>query len=189
MSANRIADECGLSRGNVHYHFNNKDSIIYALYCEMSTEIRVKWADDTSKPTMSHMLAMFDRQLDLLWRYRFFYRELVALLAADESLQKRFSLDRQDRTDVILEYFEALVANGVLNPPRSRDSLRHLAKLSWILCDNWINYLSVDRVDVYPECTIEGRTLLLELFRPYLTSQALDYLEEVDAEEHRTPDA
>lgn len=177
ISANRIADECGLSRGNLHYHFKNKQSIINALYCEMSGEIRVEWADDTSYPTIQHMLGMFDRQLELIWRYRFLYRELVALLAADESLQKRFSFDRQDRTEIVVQYFESLVRDGFLETPRRPESLRYLTKLSWILCDNWINYISVDKLDVYPECRNEGHALLIELFRPYFTPRAMDYLE------------
>jgi AcrR family transcriptional regulator len=177
VSANRVADACGLSRGNVHYHFNNKQSIINALYCEMSQEIRVEWADDTSHPTIAHMLEMFDRQLELIWRYRFFYRELVALLAADRTLQQKFSHDRQERTELVVAYFEALVEKGVLHKPRQPDRLRNLTKLSWIFCDNWINYISVDEFDMYPECRAEGHELLLELFRPYFTPHALAYLE------------
>ena len=35
ISANRVADEMGISTGNLHYHFRTKNEIIYALYKEM----------------------------------------------------------------------------------------------------------------------------------------------------------
>ena len=173
ISANRIADECGLSRGNLYYHFNNKQAIINAIYERMASEVKISWVNDIEQPTVEHMLMMFDRQLELIWRYRFFYRELMALLAEDESLQLRFSKDRQSRTGVIVEYCQALIDNNVLIGPREPRSLRNLVKLSWILSDNLINYIAVDNPNVYPECVREGYELLIDLFKPYLSPDTL----------------
>ncbi len=177
ISANRIADACGLSRGNLYYHFNNKEAIINAIYDRMANEIKSGWVNDLEQPTVDHMLEMFDRQLALIWRYRFFYRELIALLAGDDLLQQRFSRDRQSRTRLIIRYFEALIANGVLTGPRDAKTLENVVKLSWILSDNWINYVSVDNTVAYPDCVSEGYELLIDLFRPYLSPHTLDVLE------------
>lgn len=176
ISANRIADECGLSRGNLYYHFNNKAAIIYAIYDRMASEVKCTWVGDLENPTIDHMLAMFDRQLAMIWRYRFFYRELMALLAADEQLQQQFSSDRQERTKLIVDFFAELIENRVLVGPRNRRTLENLVKLSWILSDNWINYISVDVTDVYPDCVNEGYELLIDLFRPYLSAATLSKL-------------
>lgn len=172
ISANRIADECGLSRGNLYYHYNNKQAIINAIYDRMAGEVKNGWVNDIEQPTVDHMLQMFDRQLELIWRYRFFYRELTALLAEDETLQLRFSKDRQKRTETIVEYCQALIDNGVLVGPRQPRWLCNLVKLSWILSDNLINYIAVDNPNVYPDCISEGYELLIDLFRPYLSPSA-----------------
>lgn len=176
ISTNRIADECGLSRGNLYYHFNNKAAIINAIYDRMAGEVKCTWIDDLENPTIDHMLAMFDRQLAMIWRYRFFYRELMELLAADERLQRQFSSDRQERTKLIVEFFAVLIERGVLVGPKNRRTLQNLVKLSWILSDNWINYISVDAPDVYPECVNEGYELLIDLFRPYLSAATVSKL-------------
>lgn len=176
ISANRIADECNLSRGNLYYHYNNKQGIINAIYDRMAAEVKNHWVNDIEQPTVEHMLRMFDRQLELIWRYRFFYRELTALLAEDEILQQRFSRDRQNRTEVIVEYCKALIRNNVLVGPREPRSLRNLVKLSWILSDNLINYIAVDTPNVYPDRVSEGYELLIDLFKPYLTREAREVL-------------
>lgn len=177
VSANRIADACGLSRGNLYYHFNNKEAIIHAIYGRIATEVKCNWVDDLEQPTVDHMLEMFDRQLALIWRYRFFYRELMALVAGDDLLQQRFSKDRHDRTRVIVNFFQALISNDVLLGPRDARTLENLVKLSWILSDNWINYVSVDNTVGYPDCVSEGYQLLIDLFRPYLSPETLTVLE------------
>jgi AcrR family transcriptional regulator len=176
ISANRIADECGLSRGNLYYHYNNKQAIINAIYDRMAGEVKNGWVNDIEQPTVDHMLQMFDRQLELIWRYRFFYRELTALLAEDETLQQRFSRDRQNRTETIVEYCQALIDNDILIGPGQPRSLSNLVKLSWILSDNVINYISVDKPNVYPDCISEGYELLIDLFRPYLSPAACEVL-------------
>lgn len=172
ISANRIADVCGVSRGNLYYHFNNKEEIIHAIYIRMANEVKFRWVNDLEQPTVTHMLEMFDRQLALIWRYRFFYREMMALLAGDEHLQQRFSKDRHDRTLIIIAYAQALIKNDVLLGPNDARELENLVKLSWILSDNWINYTSVDNA-VYPDCMSEGYELLIDLFRPYMARKAV----------------
>jgi AcrR family transcriptional regulator len=176
ISANRIADSCELSRGHLYYHFKKKEEIINALYERIATEVKQTWGYDPETPTVQHMLQMFDRNLALIWRYRFFYREMTALLALDEDLKARVSRDRRERTGVVIEFFQALIESGVLLGPKDPRTLRNLVKASWIVCDNWINYVSVDSSGVYPACVHEGYQLVLDLFRPYLSAKTLSVL-------------
>ena len=173
ISANRIADTCKLSRGHLHYHFKKKEEIVHAIYDRIATEVKRNWGDDLKRPTIHHMLEMFDRHLELIWRHRFFYREMMALLAADAGLQQRYSKDRRDRTLVIINFFRALIDNDVLLGPKDAKILKNLVKVSWIVSDNWINYVSVDSTAVYPDCVNEGYELIIDLFRPYLSPKTL----------------
>jgi AcrR family transcriptional regulator len=176
ISANRIADTCHLSRGHLYYHFKKKEEIISAIYDRIAAEVKHNWGDDLKQPTVHHMLEMFDRYLALIWRYRFFYREMLTLLAMDESLKQRFSKDRHDRTMVVVLFFQALIENDVLLGPRDAKTLKNLVKASWIVSDNWINYLSVDSTARYPDCVDEGYELVIDLFRPYLSPKTLSIL-------------
>lgn len=176
ISANRIADTCDLSRGHLYYHFKKKEEIIDAIYSRIAMEVKSNRIDGLRKPTVHHMLEMFDRYLSLVWRYRFFYREMTALLATDARLCQRFSKDRQERTLVITNFFEGLIASDVLRGPSDAKTLDNLVKASWIVCDNWINYVSVDSTATYPNCVTAGYEVVLDLFRPYLSPQTLSIL-------------
>ncbi len=176
ISANRIADACKLSRGHLYYHFKKKEAIINAIYDRIATEVKQNWGDDPERPTVQHMLEMFERNLALIWCYRFFYREMTALLALDEDLKKRFSKDRQQRTQVVIDFFLALINNEVLLGPKDPRTLKNLVKASWIVSDNWINYVSVDSTAAYPACVHDGYQLVLDLFRPYLSPKTLSLL-------------
>jgi AcrR family transcriptional regulator len=174
ISANRIADTCELSRGHLYYHFKRKEEIIHAIYGTIAAEM--KHNDDLKQPTVHHLLEMFDRYLGLVWRYRFFYREITALLAMDPELQQSFSKNRRERTQVLIKFFEALIANDVLRGPREPATLRNLIAASWMICDNWINYVSADGPIQYPECAEAGFEIVIDLFRPYLSPQTLTVL-------------
>ncbi len=176
ISANRIADTCNLSRGHLYYHFKKKDEIIHAIYDRIATEVKHNWGDDPKKPTVHHMLKMFDRHLALIWQYRFFYREMMALLAVDERLRQRFSKDRRGRTVVISNFFQALIDNGVLLGPNDPKTLKNLVTASWIVSDNWINYVSVESTALYPDCVNAGYELVIDLFRPYLSPKTVSLL-------------
>lgn len=177
VSVNRIATECGLSKGNLHYHFKTKQSLIRAIYDRITAEKRTEWGDDLAQPTAEHMREMFERQLSLIWRYQFFYKELMALLSADAELKHKFSQDRRDRSRVVFEFFKALIENDVLLGPANQKTLESLVTLSWILSDNWINYTAVDSRDIYPDFVREGYLLIIDLFRPYLSPATLAALQ------------
>jgi hypothetical protein len=55
----------------------------------MQAEILSDWHPEDLQPTMEYLSFSFFRELRLMWRYRFLYRELVPLLRADPILKRR----------------------------------------------------------------------------------------------------
>ncbi|MEP7245220.1 MAG: TetR family transcriptional regulator, partial [Gammaproteobacteria bacterium] len=95
VSLNRIAEACLISKGNLHYHFQNKQEIIRCIFQRLLDEMDASWYRDHLAPTLEHMAAMFVRQLQLILKYRFFYREMADLLRADRLLRKRWADNRE----------------------------------------------------------------------------------------------
>jgi len=171
VSTNRIAEAAGVSKGNLHYHFRTKQEITFTIWLRIEQEVD-SWTGDASHPTVLHMAEMLHRQYSLIWRYRFFYRELTTLLDGDVDLKYRFRRQRIQRMEEIRLFFEALVDSGVATPPATPDTFPNLIRISWMVSDYWLSFISVDSRAIDAESMQEGFQLMLELFDPMLTNQA-----------------
>ena len=141
VSANRIAEHCGISKSNLQYHFGNKREIIFALFQLAIEEMDAGWYRDHLAPTLEHMAAMFVRQLQLILKYRFFYRELADLLRQDPRLRRRFAANRERRLREVEKFMQALASGGVMRLPPDARRLRSIVDITWIISENWLNYV------------------------------------------------
>jgi AcrR family transcriptional regulator len=170
VSTNRIAETCGLSKGNLHYHFRNKREIIQHVYGEIVDEMNADWRTDPQHPTLHHMAAMFARQAILSYTYRFFYREMHALLRCDPLLMQRHRENWARRVPVLEAFFLALSHAGVLNLCGNRVLIRSLVQSTWIIADNWLNSVEFLGREISTDSIMSGYELILDIFRPYLAS-------------------
>src|SRR6202022_1033870 len=168
VSSNRIAERCGISKGNLQYHFRNKREIIYAVFQQAIGEMDAGWYRDHLAPTLEHMAAMFVRQLQLILKYRFFYRELAHRLRQDPQLRKRFADNRERRLRDIEKFMLALQARGLMRFPQDPRRLRSIIDVTWIVNENWLNYMDYHDREVTVEAMLEGYGEVIEVLRPYL---------------------
>jgi AcrR family transcriptional regulator len=168
ISVNRIAERCGISKGNLQYHFRNKREIVFALFQQAVEEMDGGWYRDHLAPTLEHMAAMFVRQLQLILKYRFFYRELADLLRVDAQLRRRFAQNRERRLRDLEKFMHALASRGLLRLPPDPHRLRSIVEVTWIVSDTWINYIEYHDRKVTTETILEGYYAILEVLRPCL---------------------
>lgn len=168
ISTNRIAEHCGISKGNLHYHFGNKSEIIRSVFQRALGEMDAGWYHDHLAPTLEHMAAMFVRQLQLILKYRFFYREMADLLRQDPLLRERFANNRERRLKEIERFFLTLSQRGLMRIPEDAQRLRSIVDVTWIVSENWLNYLEYHDRAVTPEAILAGYYEILEVLRPYL---------------------
>lgn len=168
VSANKIAERCGISKGNLQYHFNNKRDIICALFQLAIDEMDSGWYRDHLAPTLEHMAAMFVRQLQLILKYRFFYRELADLLRQDPQLRRRFAENRARRLLDLEKFMHALAGRGLMRLPPDARRLRSIVDVTWIVSENWLNYTEYDGHEITVQTILDGYYEILEVLRPYL---------------------
>jgi AcrR family transcriptional regulator len=172
VSTNRIADACNLSKGNVHYHFKNKESLIQSIFERMTREIEEDWGEDYLHPTLEHMAEMFHRQLHMIWEYRFFYRELTPLLHNDRLLKRSFAALRKRRIVQLEVFFESLIDEGFLVGLDSPDDVSALITNGWIISDYWLSYIDVEEKNINSHTIREGYSIMTHSLWPYLTNDA-----------------
>lgn len=168
VSASRIAERCGISKGNLQYHFPNKRDVVFAIFQLAIGEMNAGWYRDHLEPTLEHMAAMFVRQLQLIVKYRFFYRELADLLRQDPLLRRRYSENRERRFAVIEKFMQALAERGLMRLPQDERRLRSIVEVTWILSENWVNYTEHQDREMSAATILEGYRAILEVLRPYL---------------------
>jgi AcrR family transcriptional regulator len=168
ISASRIAERCGISKGNLQYHFSNKRDVVFAIFQLAIGEMNAGWYRDHLEPTLEHMVAMFVRQLQLIVKYRFFYRELADLLRQDPLLRRRYAQNRERRLAVIERFMQALADRGAMRLPPEPKRLRAIVEVTWILSENWVNYIEYQDREMSCATIQEGYAAILEVLRPYL---------------------
>ena len=169
VSTNRIAEHCGISKGNLHYHFHNKQEIVRFLFQRAVDEMDAGWYRDHLAATLEHMAAMFVRQLQLIRNYRFFYREMADLLRRDKVLRSRFAHNRERRLVEIERFFGALAQRGLMKLPADPRRLRSIVDITWIISENWLNYVEYHDRELTVEAVVAGYNEILEVLRPYLS--------------------
>jgi AcrR family transcriptional regulator len=168
VSSTRVAEGSGISKGNLQYHFPNKRDIIYALFQQAIQEMDAGWYRDHLAPTLEHMAAMYVRQLQLILKYRFFYREMADLLRQDAHLRKRFADNRERRMRELEKFMLALQDHGLMKFPSDPRRLRAIIDVTWIVNENWLNYMDYHDREVTVAAMLEGYAEILEVLRPYL---------------------
>lgn len=172
ISTNRIADECEVSRGNLYYHFRTKEEIIKTIFQQINKEIEESWYDDHRYPTMERMHLMFSRQMRLIWNYRFFYRELAALLQKDERLKILFMAMRRKRVKEVAWFFSEMVKAGFIELPAHSNKLDSLLLVTWLISDHWVPYLDMNDMNFNKNNIQKGFDLIFQILDPYFTEKA-----------------
>jgi len=172
VSTNHIAAAIDISPGNLYYHFRNKEDIIRALF----ERLFAKW-DETFQlppdraPGLADFEGLIASNYQLVWDYRFAYREMAALLHKDPGLQAHYQEVRQRGYAGFGELIEAFASAGVLTRPETAQELMALTELCWILSEQWPVNLEL-RGRTFDAAGIqEGIALMRYIFRPYLTSE------------------
>ncbi|MHB8150657.1 MAG: TetR/AcrR family transcriptional regulator [Desulfobulbia bacterium] len=175
VTTNHIAAAVGISPGNLYYHFRNKEDIIRAIFEQMDAYglEQYQLVLDTFQPgTLETMEQTFAMIQAYNWRYRFFKRELTALIMNDPLLKERFLHTHRTMLTVIRQSNDCSVASGTLKPMPEKEMALFSEEI-WLVALFWLNYLEVGGEEVNDETLRRGIDLLRNMVRPHLTKKAL----------------
>jgi AcrR family transcriptional regulator len=121
-----IADEMGISPGNLYYHFRNKDEIVGELFAALERRL-----DALLDPHVSGIVDVEDLWLFLhllfeaMWEHRFLYRDLDEILSRSRTLSTRFASIMRRGSATVAALCRSMVANGTM-----RASEREIAAIA-----------------------------------------------------------
>ena len=179
-----IADEMGISPGNLYYHFGNKEEILFELYARHEAGVLPLFADRGRRHLEIDDLWLWLHLLfEGMWQYRFLYRDLDQLTSHDDRLGARFGALFRKGAATVIQLCEGMAVAGALHA--SRQEIEALAQNAMLVAAYWPSY---DRVrqkgsPARPEGDA-GRAAyqVMALFGPYLVGDARAYLDRLAAD-------
>jgi len=112
VTTNHIAKAMGISPGNLHYHYKNREEIIRLLYTAMRKQMTlpVEELPKTLDALSEHQKLLIGIQ----WEYRFFFREILFLFSRDKELERQYIEDNIAHRSRIKVSIGIFIQNGEL---------------------------------------------------------------------------
>jgi AcrR family transcriptional regulator len=169
ISTRHVAAKLGISPGNLYYHFGNKEEIVLALYDRIEQQLLgIVVPLQHPSPSFDDVPQYLDRIFAHLWEYRFFYRDVTALLQDVPGLKERYRLLAEKVQANSRLLFKSLVEEGWMDA--TDEQIELLAANAWIVLSQWFTYWQVvsRRKTIQSADIHEGIRHLVALFSPLL---------------------
>jgi AcrR family transcriptional regulator len=168
-----IAEEMNISPGNLYYHFRNKDDIVNSIFAQFEGEIvRMLTVPAGHRSSMDDVWAYLHSLFELIWKYRFFYRDLNDLLSRNRTLELQFKAILAHKTALARQLCVDLRSEGALEADDSR--IGAVAVNMAVIATYWLSYEYVRNPRNYNEAQAVAGALargcyqVLALIGPYL---------------------
>jgi AcrR family transcriptional regulator len=142
VTTNHIADELGISPGNLYYHYRNKDDIIGQLFARYELRIdEAMVASDERLPDLEDVWLQLHLVFECMWDYRFVYRDLLNILSRNRKLRLHFARILTRASANAVTVMRGLAAAGILRA--SADEIRATAENIVLVASFWLNFDAV----------------------------------------------
>ena len=168
VSMNALAMSLGISAGNLQYHYKSKEDMIRAILEEMFTQFDVIYQPIEGTFTLDTLRQIMRLNFNLVWKYRFFYRELAALLRNDATLAKRFRTIHTQRIEEQEALIKQLIDSGGVKSDLSPDELRNIVLIGWVLGNTWLSYSESMGQKINDAALAQAVEIIVQHYKPYL---------------------
>ena len=180
VSTTLISAELGISPGNLYYHYPAKDELINSLFDAFEAALGdlLRAASDVRNVEDAwlfvHML------FELVWKYRFLYRDLNDLLSKNRRLETHFQSVLQNKSQAVQKMLGGLSHHGAVQIGL-RD-VEPVATSMVVVLTYWLSfeYVRDPRHALEPEfasaALARGAFHMLSLLLPYLESNQREHL-------------
>ncbi len=139
VTTNHIADELGISPGNLYYHFRNKEDIVKQVFTRYESRMdQALHVPADRLPNLEDVWLQLHLVFECMWDYRFLYRDLVDILSRDRKLQAHFARILNRAATSAGEVLKGLATAGIVRA--TPDEIRALAENILLVATFWLNF-------------------------------------------------
>lgn len=173
VTTNHIAAAMGISPGNLYYHFRSREDIILAIL-DMMDECGFEAIRLIESQTALMSLEALEQKFKVIqeinWRFRFFKRELPALVMHAPPLKKRFRKSHDAILFMIKDSLLRAVEAGLFKQMDDGE-MNLFAHELWLVMLFWLNYLEISGMKVTKKNIRMGSDLLREILKSKMTEK------------------
>ena len=167
-TTNHIAKAMGISPGNLHYHYKNREEIVRLLYIKMREETTP--SVDKLPKSIAALREHEKLVIEIRWKYRFFFKEMLSLFARDSELEELYINDNIAHRRRIRQVMNNLIVNEELSITEEADIdfLVDSISMSWQFYSSFLHTIGQELNAKSIHNVIKYTTAAM---KPYLTKK------------------
>ena len=175
VAATVVAADLGISPGNLYYHYPGKEDIVNHLFGQYLNDLQALLPASQDVKDLEDAWFFMHSLFELVWRYRFLYRDLNDLLSKYRQLEQQVKQVLANKHASFLTLLKCMTDQGLLTQnatERDSSATQMLVMLTW-----WLSYEYVrDPRHALEDANAQGGVSrgaqqVLGLLLPYLQAQ------------------
>ena len=175
VAATMVAADLGISPGNLYYHYPGKEDIVNHLFGQYLNDLQALLPASQDVKDLEDAWFFMHSLFELVWRYRFLYRDLNDLLSKYRQLEQQVKQVLANKHASFLTLLKRMTDQGLLTQnatERDSSATQMLVMLTW-----WLSYEYVrDPRHALEDANAQGGVSrgaqqVLGLLLPYLQAQ------------------
>jgi AcrR family transcriptional regulator len=181
VSTTLISAELGISPGNLYYHYPAKDELINALFDRYETALNELLNASDGVRNVEDAWFFMHTLFELIWQYRFLYRDLNDLLSKNRRLETHFQAVLKNKTRAVKTLLDGMSHAGAMTIASSE--LEATATSMVVVLTYWLSfeYVRDPRNALEPAnaqaALLRGAHHVLNLLIPYLEANQRAHLQ------------
>ncbi len=181
VTIRNIAQDLGMSSGNLNYHFKTRKEILEALYFTMADVFDQRVVSLPQRHlSFQNIWEDILQSMKVMHQYRFIWVDLVHLVSESERIKNHFEKVLVDRKKGYSYLFEKLITDGWMKAETFTGEYEILADRMINFSNTWLweTYVYSQQPQELPKV---AKALILSLY-PYLNTKGQNALMKVVAE-------
>jgi AcrR family transcriptional regulator len=180
VSTTLISAELGISPGNLYYHYPAKDELINSLFDRYEKALNELLQAGENVRNVEDAWLFFHMLFELIWQYRFLYRDLNDLLSKNRRLETHFQFVLKNKGQAVQAVLDGLCRGNAMQIDSRH--MEPVATAMVVVLTYWLSYEYVRDPRNALEPASAGPALLrgayhvLSLLIPYLDAEQLAHL-------------
>jgi AcrR family transcriptional regulator len=160
VSTTLISAELSISPGNLYYHYPAKDELINSLFDRYEKSLGELLNASNGVRDVEDAWFFMHTLFELIWQYRFLYRDLNDLLSKNRRLETHFQWVLKNKTQAINTMLEGMRRSGAIASVDTRE-LVPTATCMVVVLTYWLSFEYVRD----PRRALEAESAQLALLR------------------------